>query len=122
VSVLVLLQGGDQLRLNRLVESVGPTTADPVVAARSLASLTRAAPELVGATARHLHLLFELAAELAARIGPAAVPESLRADVPSSSSSTLTVARRRLAGIASQGPERYDAAIAALQTLLDRLG
>jgi hypothetical protein len=52
------------------------------VAAPTLLALPSAAPKLVDAKARHLHLLLELAADLAARVGTAGVPASLLSDAP----------------------------------------
>jgi hypothetical protein len=118
---ITLLHRGGQLKLNRVIESVAPTVAKPVVAARTLLALTSAAPKLVDAKARHLHLLFELAADLAARVGTTGVPASLLSDMPGGSSA-LQVARRRLAAAQSSGPEGPNAAAGELEALLDGLG
>ena len=117
---MTLLHGGGLLKLNRVIENVAPTVEHPVVAARTLLALTSAAPKLVEAKARHLHLLFELAADLAARVGTAGVPASLLSDA-SRGSSALPVARRRLAAARSSGPEGADAAVTGIEALLDRL-
>ncbi len=118
---MTLLHNGGQLKLNRVIESIAPTVADPVVAARTLLALTATAPSLLAGKARHLHLLFELAAELAARVGTAGVPASLLSDAPPGSSA-LAAARRRLAAARPSGPEGSQAATGGLAVLLDRLG
>lgn len=118
---MTLLHAGGQLKLNRVIESVAPTVAAPVAAARTLLALTAAAPRLVDSKAPHLHLLFELAAELAARVGSAGVPEVLLSDPPRGSTA-LAVARRRLASAQPVGPEGRESAASALEALLDRLG
>jgi len=117
---ITLVHEAGELKLNRVVQTVAMTVADPVVAARTLLALTFAAPKLVEAKARHVHLLLDLAADLAARVGTHGVPPSLLADAPRGSSS-LAVSRRRLASSRSMGPEGRDAAAGALEALLGRL-
>lgn len=118
---MLLLHEGGLLQLNRIIDAIRPTVAEPAAGYRTLEALTSAAPGLLAGKARHLHLLFELAAELAARFGCDCVPSTLRAGGETRSTSALAVARRRLAQITSDAPERPAAAVAAIEAWISRL-
>lgn len=119
---LDLLAQGGLLKLGRVIDTIRPTTHDPLVGYRTLQTLSAATPALLKAKARDMHRLIETMTELALRFGTESVPSQI-AEVArrTRSPNALVTAARRLDGLTSAAPERGLAGVEVIQELLRRI-
>jgi hypothetical protein len=118
---LVLLGRGGALKLDRVVETIRPTTYEPITGYRTLQAFTAALPELLVAEPPELLDAIELVGELAGRYGTELIPAEVRELAAGRPVTPLVEAARRLAALRSDAPDRPLAVEAALEGLLGRL-
>lgn len=123
--VLVLLARGEALKLDRVVQTVRPTTYEPITGYRALQALVAALPELLAIRPAGLLDALELVAELAGRYGSELIPAELAAELSrladGDADPELLTAARRLTELGPDAPDRPLAVEAALEGLLGRL-
>jgi hypothetical protein len=120
-AALLLLARGEALKLDRIVQTIRPTTYEPITGYRALQALTDALPELLVIRPPGLLDALDLIAELAGRYGNELIPAEVSRLGWGDVDPELALAIGRLTELGSDAPDRPLAVEAALEGLLGRL-